>query len=107
MPPHWLHAGPRSRPLRRAGTTGGASVIASAAARVCAGAEPATVLRPGLPEAAGLVSARASVPPLDGPDVSERIEVAASTAAFRARPPGVRLPSAPWMPASRKREASQ
>ena len=28
MPPHWLQAGPRSRPIRRAGTTGGVSVRA-------------------------------------------------------------------------------
>src|SRR5438876_9402764 len=31
MPPHWLHAGPRSRPCRRAGTTGGESVNDAAA----------------------------------------------------------------------------
>src|SRR3954462_6275369 len=52
MPPHWLHAGPRSRPARRAGTTGGLSVMASAAARVVAGCEPATVGVPGVPAAA-------------------------------------------------------
>src|SRR4051812_8136886 len=26
MPPHWLQAGPRSRPMRRAGATGGGAV---------------------------------------------------------------------------------
>src|SRR5215218_10267211 len=52
MPPHWLHAGPRSRPARRAGTTGGVSVKASAAARVVAGWLPATVGTPGVPAAA-------------------------------------------------------
>src|SRR3954469_6979794 len=35
MPPHWLHAGPRSRPARRAGTTGGVSVKATVGG--CAG----------------------------------------------------------------------
>src|SRR3954468_24097364 len=57
MPPHWLHAGPRSRPLRRAGTTGGVSVMASAAAFVVAGWMPATVERPGVPAGGGLGSA--------------------------------------------------
>src|ERR671922_2411120 len=61
MPPHWLHAGPRSRPARRAGTTGGVSVNASAAARVVAGWLPATVGMPGVPAAASGVSA--SEPP--------------------------------------------
>ena len=28
MPPHWLHAGPRSKPFILAGTTGGVSVSA-------------------------------------------------------------------------------
>ena len=35
--------------MRRAGTTGGESVIAEAAASVVAGAEPATVGKPGQP----------------------------------------------------------
>src|ERR671917_1609216 len=29
MPPHWVHAGPRSRPTMRAGWTGGVSVKAA------------------------------------------------------------------------------
>ena len=32
MPPHCWHAGPRSRPIRRAGTTGGVLVIAEVGA---------------------------------------------------------------------------
>src|SRR5258705_13999233 len=99
MPPHWLHAGPRSRPARRAGTTGGLSVRASAAARVVAGWEPATVGTPGVPAAAwgllaGAPAAGAGVasgpalapwPPLDGPAVSEPTDIAASSAILRAR----------------------
>ena len=60
MPPHWLHAGPWSRPARRAGTTGGVSVNASAAARVVAGWLPATVGTPGVPAAASGVPDAAS-----------------------------------------------
>src|SRR3954470_11920368 len=99
MPPHWLHAGPRSRPARRAGTTGGLSVMASAAARVVAGCEPATVGVPGVPAAAwgappaaGAAAAGAEadapsalapaamlappLPPFDGLAVSDAIDVA-------------------------------
>src|SRR3954453_5621158 len=53
MPPHWEHAGPRSRPISFAGRTGGESVIASAAALVVAGAgalrraPPVPALGPG------------------------------------------------------------
>src|SRR5512132_720631 len=100
MPPHWLHAGPRSRPASRAGTTGGLSVRASAAARVVAGWEPATVGVPGVPAAAAGVSARGAgagavlappLPPLDGVAVSDAIDVAASSAILRARTSGVRM----------------
>src|SRR3954462_448928 len=98
MPPHRLHAGPRARPARRAGTTGGVSVRASAAARVVAGCEPATVGTPGVLAAACGASAGDSPvgaalplgppwPPLDptGPAVSEATDVAASWAILRAR----------------------
>ena len=37
MPPHWEQAGPRSRPCILAGSAGGVSVIASAAATVLPG----------------------------------------------------------------------
>src|SRR3954452_18633448 len=132
MPPHWLHAGPRSSPARRAGTTGGLSVMASAAARVVAGCEPATVGVPGVPAAAwgvppaagadGVAAAGAeadapsvlagavlapALPPLEGLAVSEPIDVAASSAILRARTSGVRMPSSSWVSVSRKREASQ
>src|SRR6266542_5639650 len=123
MPPHWLQAGPRSRPARRAGTTGGVSVRASAAARVVAGWLPATPRTPGVPAvAAGLSAAGASdadvvaeeeaepaaagpelvappvaplvpCPPFDGPAVSDPIDIAASSAILRARTSGVRIPS--------------
>src|SRR4051812_29737980 len=112
MPPHWLHAGPRSRPLRRAGTTGGVSVMAWAAARGWPGAQPATVPRPGEPEgdvpwagvgvgagAAGAAEPEpepAVVPPLPGPAVSDPSELAASCAALRARTSAVRMPSSSW-----------
>src|SRR3954451_14826045 len=133
MPPHWLHAGPRSRPARRAGTTGGLSVMASAAARVVAGCEPATVGVPGVPAAAsgappaagadGVAAGGAEadapsalapaavlappLPPFDGLAVSDAIDVAASSAILRARTSGVRMPSSSWVSVSRKREASQ
>src|SRR5919197_772897 len=110
MPPHWLHAGPRSRPRRAAGTTGGVSVSAAvagwaapplAATAEAAGSVPA-------PSPLDAVSAGAAgVAAADGPAVSEPIDIAASSAALRARTSGVRMPSSSCMSASRKREASQ
>jgi hypothetical protein len=92
----------------RAGTTGGVSVRASAAARVVAGWEPATVGWPGVPDAAVADGADGvEAPPLDGPAVSDPIDIAASSAALRARTSGVRIPSSSCMSASRNRDASQ
>src|SRR3954454_1980527 len=96
MPPHWLHAGPRSRATIRAGRTGGVSVSAAVGG-----------FEPPLPPATG----PPLPPPLDrvagGPAVSEDIEVMASSAAFLARTSAVRIPSSSWIWASRKRDASQ
>ena len=94
MPPHWLHAGPSSRPPIFAGVTGGVSVIAEAAGIVS--------LSP-----ADACGAGAELPPLAGPAVSEVNELAASSPAFLARTESVMMPSPSCVSVSRKREASQ
>ncbi len=98
MPPHWLHAGPRSRPCSLAGTTGGVSVKALVGA--LAPPLPPDAIDPRPPTTEGS--------PVLGPAVSEAItDCAASCAALRARTSGVRMPSSSWASTSRKRDASQ
>src|SRR5437867_12386489 len=97
MPPHWLHAGPRSRPCRRAGITGGASVKDAAAGMgFVAGAAPlgedalaAGVLfapEPELPFPPAAFGSSDDSSGSAGPAVSEAItDWAACWAAWRGR----------------------
>src|SRR3954465_10063145 len=94
MPPHWLQAGPRSRPIMRTGTTGGVSVSAVVGGLAML---PALPLGPPLPP----------FPPLDGPAEPPDAPDAVSSDDFLARTAGVRMPSSSCVSASRKREASQ
>src|SRR5690242_16256050 len=96
MPPHWLHAGPRSSPTRRAGRTGGVSVRAE----VGGWGGDGDLAAPPLP-LAGVACGVA------GPAVSDDSDIPDSSAAFLARTSVVRIPSSSWISASRKREASQ
>src|SRR3954465_8493134 len=90
MPPHWLHAGARSRPAGGAGTTGGLSVMASAAARVVAGCEPATVGVPGVPAAA------CGAPPAGGADGEAAVEAEADAPSALAPGGVLALPLSPF-----------
>src|SRR5690349_16278905 len=110
MPPHWLQAGPRSRPSILAGTTGGVSV--SDAAAGVAGALAVTLVliagapMTGLALAAGLEPPFDGVPlPLAGPAVSPRLATEAAAPVSLATTPGVRRPRASWWSVERNREA--
>src|SRR6202140_3688439 len=114
MPPHWLQAGPRSRPWSLAGTTGGLSVRALGGATLAA-LDAADASGPAVSEEITDCAASCG-PPLPGPGppdasgpaVSEEItDCAASCASLRARTAGVRMPSSSCASVLRKRLASQ
>src|SRR5687768_2730298 len=112
MPPHCWQAGPRSRPIRRAGTTGGVLVIAEVGAWADDWDSPPTpaggagCVVPGALPVGGLVDA-AEAPPLAGREPPPSAPIATSSPDFLARTAGVRMPSSSCVSASRKRDASQ
>src|SRR3954469_17397942 len=84
MPPHWEHAGPRSRPTSLAGSTGGLSVIASAAPRVVPGAE-ALIVDPPLPGFDAAPAVRAGAGALAPPPAVAGLRRRAGRVAARCR----------------------
>src|SRR4051794_27836792 len=87
MPPHWLHAGPRSSPARRAGRTGGVSVNAAVGGFAAAGAGGAAA--PGAPGAGPWVPPLPLPPlPVGGPGGGGAVAAAVAVAAVAVRGTG-------------------
>src|SRR3954467_15487151 len=113
MPPHCWQAGPRSRPIRRAGTTGGVLVIADVGACADDWDSPPTpaggagCVVPGAEPVGAFVTEAAEEPPFEGREPPPPAPTARSSPDFLARTAGVRIPSSSCVSVSRKRDASQ